>query len=235
MLMQQPAPIPTPPPNVRVTKDGIVVFDQPGAPLTAQDIPAIRARRQELSNQLQSADSRRERLVEQLAEASGADREGIEQRIRLLDERILRLESDIAETGRQLTSAPGGIAIVEQREEAPVAFGILSPGQVTAISIVFTLAVLAPMAMAMARRIWRRAAAPASAPEMREISQRLERLEQAVDTVAIEMERVSEGQRYVSRVLSEGAAPRALGAGQRPAEPLRVPDKDALKVPRGES
>ena len=45
---------------------------------------------------------------------------------------------------------------------------------------------------------------PATNPEAIErISQRLARIEQAVDTIAIEVERVSEGQRFTSRLLAD--------------------------------
>jgi hypothetical protein len=39
------------------------------------------------------------------------------------------------------------------------------------------------------------------------IDARLERLERAVDTIAIEMERLGEGQRFTTRLLAERAAP----------------------------
>jgi hypothetical protein len=39
-----------------------------------------------------------------------------------------------------------------------------------------------------------------------EVSSRLARMEQAVDTIAIEVERVSEGQRFTSKLLAERAA-----------------------------
>jgi hypothetical protein len=77
-------------------------------------------------------------------------------------------------------------------------------------------------------------------------AQRLERLEHAVDAIAIEVERISEGQRFVTKVLAErpaaqqaaasgiaaDAAPeapqiRALGAG--PMEPIRVAERQAVK------
>jgi hypothetical protein len=38
---------------------------------------------------------------------------------------------------------------------------------------------------------------------MQQIEARLERMEQALDAVAVEMERVSEGQRFTTRLLSE--------------------------------
>ena len=38
------------------------------------------------------------------------------------------------------------------------------------------------------------------------MDERMSRLEQAMDAVAVEVERVGEGQRYVTRVLGAGAA-----------------------------
>lgn len=43
---------------------------------------------------------------------------------------------------------------------------------------------------------------------------RMSRLENAIETVAVEVERVSESQRYVSRILSEGAAQPVVGVAQ---------------------
>jgi hypothetical protein len=39
------------------------------------------------------------------------------------------------------------------------------------------------------------------------IGQRLERIEQAVEAIAIEMERVSEGQRFTTKLLADRASP----------------------------
>jgi hypothetical protein len=49
--------------------------------------------------------------------------------------------------------------------------------------------------------------------------QRLERVEQAVESIAIEIERVSEGQRFVTKLLSERAQ---LKPDALPALPRRV-------------
>ena len=45
-----------------------------------------------------------------------------------------------------------------------------------------------------------------------EVTGRLERMEQAIEAVAIEVERISEGQRFTTRLLSEGstAAPASI-------------------------
>ena len=236
----QPAPAPAPPapvpeptivfPGQAGGGTGILVQPAPEAPLTARAVEAIRARRKELSSQLISAADRREELVEALRGApSGPARTGIEERIRLLDARILQLEADIAETGAQLTSAAAGTVAVGPPPEQPFA---LSAGQITAISIVFILAVLGPLTFALARRVWPRGGVEASdGPALERIAERMSRLEQALETVAIEVERVSEGQRFVSRLLSERGSP-ALGAGEQPAEPVRIRAKGE-PVPRG--
>lgn len=233
--MPQPQPAPPAPPIPLVPPPpggGGTFIDVPSRPLTRLEVEAIREQRSELSSQLISAAGRRKELAEELRSAQGqVDRAGIEERIRVLDERIIQLETDIAVTGRQLTT--GQTLGTATTELAAVPFG-LSSDQVTGISIVFMLAVLFPMSIAMARRIWRRAPVNAiGAPEMREIATKLEGLQQAVDTVAIEVERVSEGQRFVTRIMAEGGD-KALGGGTRAAEPQRVPGRDQFGIRRSE-
>jgi hypothetical protein len=81
----------------------------------------------------------------------------------------------------------------------------IPPGVVT-VSLAFfvmvaVVAVGIPLARAFARRMDRRSAQPeGAAPEGVD---RLQRIEQAVDAIAIEVERVSEGQRYTTKVVSE--------------------------------
>jgi hypothetical protein len=179
-------------------------------PTTTADVRALRAKRTELSNQLESAAGRRARLSSQLAGKEGADRAGIEARIGVLDKRIMQLESDIAETGRQLTMAPGALA-------ASDAFNGPSPGVIVPLGGAFMLFVLAPIAFSAARMMWKRtnrmtSARPAAFPD--ESARRLERLEQGVDAIAIEVERISEGQRFVTKLLSEAHSPPALTAVQ---------------------
>ena len=206
------------------------MIELPGRPLTARDVAVLRARRSELSNQLESATSRRNSLAGKLEDADGVNKAGIEQRISLLDNRILQLESDLAETGRQLSSAPAGL-VASSSVGMPFA---LNPGQVTAISIISVIGITCvafPIAIAIARKIWRSGLRRDPAAVAPESAQRMERLEQAVDAIAIEIERVSEGQRFVTRLLTEGSAP-ALSVGQKAAEPLRVPDREALRASR---
>lgn len=113
-----------------------------------------------------------------------------------VDQRIAQLESDIAETERVLTGAPSGFLAAAERPES--SSGV--PEEVIAIPVVFTMFVLFPIALAFARRIWKRTPAAKSFPEN---TARLERIEQAVEAIAVEVERVSEGQRFVTKLLSD--------------------------------
>ena len=57
-----------------------------------------------------------------------------------------------------------------------------------------------PVARAYAKRIERGPLEPTMPPEMKT---RLERMEQALDSIAIEVERISEAQRFTTKLLAE--------------------------------
>jgi hypothetical protein len=188
-----------------------------GIPRTQEDVSALKARREELSNQLVSASGRRQRLSNELHGKEGIDRAGIESHMAVLDKRIMQLESDIAVTGQQLTLTPG--YLVASTQSASQFYG-MDPDAVAAMGVVFMIFVLAPMAFAAARMMWKRANAKPSPPAISaDASRRLERLEQGMDAIAVEIERVSEGQRFVTRLLSEAhdnaslVVPRRIGEG----------------------
>lgn len=59
----------------------------------------------------------------------------------------------------------------------------------------------------------------------RELTDRLTHLEQSVDAVAIEVERIGEGQRFMTRLFTENGTPRAPGEGA--AEPIEIKAREA--------
>lgn len=192
----------------------------PGIPRTAADVVGLRARREELSSQLISATGRRQSLSRQLAGKEGVDRAGIESHIAVLDKRIMQLESDIAETGRQLTMTPG--TLVASTEASRQVIG-MNPDAVAAMSVFFTVFVLGPLAFGAMRLMWKRAGRPAASPAISgDAARRLERLEQGVDAIAIEIERVSEGQRFVTRLLSEAHTNAPLAISQKAASEVPI-------------
>jgi hypothetical protein len=86
----------------------------------------------------------------------------------------------------------------------------------TMTMMAFGFALVLPMVRAWSRRIEARGKAPElNANAMND--PRLERMEQAIDAIAIEVERIAEAQRFQTRLLSERASERALSAG----DPLR--------------
>ena len=205
-------------------------------PLTDSQREALLEARGEISNQLTSATGRRDAIASELRKATGADRAGLEKRITQLDDRILQLEGDLAQIGRVLSSAPaeGSEQVFFTGMATPPPLGGLAPDQVTMLGVVFMLFVLAPMAFAAARLMWRRGTHPRqAAPPPADSTHRLERVEQAIDAVAVEVERISEGQRFVTRLLTEGPARIEL-ATQRNPEPVGVPRRDANRTLKDE-
>ncbi|MDP9205177.1 MAG: hypothetical protein M3P12_06940 [Gemmatimonadota bacterium] len=80
------------------------------------------------------------------------------------------------------------------------------PPQVVDISLAFFFTVAAiiiglPIARAFARRMDRKSGGTAQMPA--EVSNQLAHLNQAIDAIALEVERISEGQRFTTRLLSE--------------------------------
>jgi hypothetical protein len=116
-------------------------------------------------------------------------------------------------------SALEGISKVTVHTAQPVRFAQdMIPPQAVDISIAFFIMIAViiigwPLARAVGRRLERRAAAPALPDPA--ITGQLQRIEQAVEAMSIEIERISESQRFMAK-LQNGAVERPpLGAGER--------------------
>lgn len=194
---------------------------------TTADVAALKARKNELSRLLGSASERRTEVQEALRGAgAGADRAGLEQRLAVLDGRIARLETEIDENSGQLASLARFTSATGRSNDLDGNYGSRTADEYGGpIVILIVLFVFAPIAFAAARGIWKRGSRPVAAASPESV-QRLERIEQAVDAIAIEVERVSEGQRFVTRLMSEGRP--ALGAGQGGMEPLPVGEENLV-------
>lgn len=143
--------------------------------------------------------------------------------------RAARIEEGLAEIDAQLGGAPGeleaaiidGVEAATEQAAAPVVVGELVPDGVVAISLGFfamvVLLVLGwPIARAVGRRSERRRAVVDADPQ---VHVQLRTLEQAIEAIAGEVERLGEGQRQLARL------PGVAGAnGMRPgASADRVP------------
>jgi hypothetical protein len=163
-----------------------------------------------------------------------------------------------ADVGVQLAKTDGKIAMLEARialkqgrtVSAPVANPTIPfiprmyflPNLVVPAATFLTFALALPLSIAWGKRILRRA--PRATPVPADVTMRLERIEQAVDTIAIEVERISEGQRFVTRLMAERPSaaasnqaasadaarlqqPLMLGAGAM--EPIVVAERERVR------
>lgn len=184
-------------------------------PRNPAEAAILQAQRDAISSQIMNVRERRSSIARSYERASGANRAGLEQQLRVLDNRILQLEQELDASGRVLYQSN---FVTTSTGVVPRPFGNISSGQFTGISIVFILFVLGPLAASLGRMMWRRSATPPMPPGWYDASQRLERLEQAVDTIAVEVERVSEGQRFMTKIMTQNAAPTASANGASAAQ-----------------
>jgi hypothetical protein len=195
------------------------------APSATAVYEGFRAQRRELSNQLDELQSTRSGISSQLDElSSGApERNGLETRLTDVDQRISTVDGMLAANATQLAQAaaiPGAVV------EPPQVIRQGVSEDVYAFGFVLILVMLLPLSIALARRAWRRSSATVAAFP-KEIAERLQRMEQAIEATSLEVERIGEGQRFLTRLFTEGEGARALGAGA--AQP--VERKAAAKSP----
>jgi hypothetical protein len=206
------------------TKTTTVVVGQNAYVIPAADVPrtgeefrALQSRIRVMREQLQDAAERRNSVAGNLRSADEQARQGYVDRLKVLDARILGLETEISNSVARLAAAPA-----LARNEATVVPGP-NPEQIARealekvipVTAILSVFVFFPIALALSRFLWKRSSTPrvASGPD-RATQDRLEQLQQSMDAVAIEVERISEGQRFVTKLMSD----RQIGAGA--AEPI---------------
>lgn len=188
----------------------------PPVPDSREELEVLHAKRIELGNQLEGMTDRREDLADQLTEAPPAARPGLEERIRLLDDRSARVEREMLliddAVAAGLAKGLGMGALEQTGVTVRVEEGGFSGRDVAVLMLGEALAFVL-LGMFLFRRMLRRARAQfAGAPND---PARMDQLQNAVDAIALEVERISEGQRYVTKVLNAGAQPDFVaGAGQ---------------------
>jgi hypothetical protein len=201
-----------------------------GSQLSAQDVRAMRARIQDLRELLQDAAERRNSVAGHLRDADPSARPGYEARLGALDTRILSIENEITAINERMSTAPSsalaGASVPGFVQNPAMNF---DPEAMIPIVAILSVFVFLPLSIGLSRFLWKRATNPPRAAFAADsgVNQRLEQLQQAVDTIAIEVERISEGQRFVTKLLNE----KALGSGA--AEPVQASRKSALPVDAG--
>jgi hypothetical protein len=202
------------------------------------DLDALQMKRNELKSQLTSISERRRELFPQQMLAQGNPRRDLEARVKALDDRSARLEQELLQTDDAITDALARGVAVDRSGQGSVTIG--RPGQ-PGVTIIPPWDAGRAMKNEMARVmvfeglgfvllgliLWRvlRRRGPASALRLApEESARMAQLQRAVDVIAVEVERISEGQRYVTKLLGDKLP--AIGTG--PAQDIPAARREAL-------
>lgn len=198
------------------------------APQTRAEYDALNLQRSELRSQLRQTENRRAELTAQRQIADASTRTGIDGRIAALDQRIPVLERQILQADELIAAATGRIAAAPTLPPTP-----RPPGAPAIADAPHTTTILLPnatdfMSSTLGRVMVIEAAAflligfVAWRYTMRWMEKRLlgrdtggahaAKLQQSIDTIAVEVERISENQRYVTKLLAEKMP--ELGAGE---------------------
>jgi hypothetical protein len=166
-----------------------------GAPAQQQQLEGLKSQRSALTDQLLSQTIRRDLVNQQLRNATGQTAADLQAQIRTIDasvkatttqlDRIDQAVRQAATSGLTSTTSPVD-ARLDQLERVAVRVGTIG-----VVGIVAVFALL----LQSARRWWRRPAAQLSSED----SMRLDHLQRAVDVIAVEVERISETQRFMAK------------------------------------
>jgi hypothetical protein len=181
--------------------------------------------REELGNQLERLQDNRRGISQKLRDEhtlDEADRTGLQHRLATIDGRIEAIDKQIATVDAQVASAaaiPGAVV------DPPPYVRHGPPEEAFVLGGIFMFVAIFPISVAYARRIWRRSARVVAALPG-DLLERFTQIDQAVESIAVEVERIGEGQRFITRVLSEQGSRAALADGLPRALEARPPGGD---------
>ncbi len=205
-----PPPAPTTAPSTAAQQTAPVLAPS-GGPYTAREMyEAAQTQRRLIRDQLSNAEGEREEVARQLRqpEVVGLDRQGLEQQLRLLDTRVLDLRQQLADAQlreSQAAAVPGSTQPSPQDVANDRWEMFMVGGTVLMLVLGF------PLVVAYARRLWKKSAVTLSMTP--ELDRRLDSIDRAIETTALEVERIGEGQRFVTQLLAQRKA----------AEPAHLP------------
>jgi cell division protein FtsB len=188
------------------------------------ELSALTAQRDELQAQMGQLPRRRNQLDEQRHLASGAARSQIEAQIAELDARSTRLDAQIMQLNDRIAGAMGRLAdlpagadrVVRIPEVRIPEFQFPASRRGPDMREIGGIMAAEAVALALIGVVFWRFGMRRMREQFERMfsaqTQQLTQLQQAVDTVAVEVERISEAQRYVAKVLTEGSPAMAHAA-----------------------
>jgi hypothetical protein len=162
----------------------------------------------DLSSQRADFARRRETTSGSYENATGVNREGLGERLKTLDANIMRYENEMTRVGREIATRPITEQTTSTGDPGP---GWVRAGDAAGTAFGFSFGTML-LTFFFVRGFLRRKYAGGGGintlgrqqqPNLIASNERLERIEQAVDSIAIEVERVSENQRFMTRLMTE--------------------------------
>jgi hypothetical protein len=168
---------------------------------TTVKILELQGRAMDLQLRLSDLGMRSSQFEEQRQRATGADRER-------LDKQRADVQHDLTVAAIQLDATREQLAQLQKTQDSRVASTtqpapdpLFGQKQLENVGLgAFILMI--PIVLAYARRIWMRSGPRGVSPDL-ESSPRLQRMEQAIESIAIEVERIGEAQRFSTKLLTE--------------------------------
>jgi cytochrome c biogenesis protein ResB len=213
-----PPPAQGAPPGPTIRGPQVYVNGNPLASSPSAVYQGMVKQREVLGDQMSRLQDERRDITNRLngdEQAAPADKAGLEKRLATIDGRIESLDKQIASADAQVAATAAVPGAVVERPPEPRQ---MEPEAPFVLGGIFMFVAVLPISIAYARRIWRRSTAVVSALP-REVVDRFTQIDQAIESIAVEVERIGEGQRFITRVLSE--------QGKRPALEAAAPEPRA--------
>ena len=213
-----------------------------------REVAKMRAQQGVLQQQAQSGEAVIRTAAETQLRQMDLDLASSEADLDVVQKQIAAHLRTTAGPNARIVAGPNSPVIATPYTPPPPLLDRIDNDAITAMFVITTMALLIPLSVGLMRRMWRRPPVQQSSPQLDALSQRFDRVEQAVDAIAIEIERISEGQRFVTKVMSErpavvqqpatpaadeasmlGEAKPFLALGAGPIEPIPVVQRQAVR------
>jgi hypothetical protein len=169
----------------------------------------------QLATQLAGLELRRIDILGDLRSSDAGVRTTAQAQLRELDAQVAQTKAALKDVSAAVARQQQAVVIAPPAPE-----WFIHSGRNTVVPLVIlamAFVILWPIALGIGRRLSRKGApsSPAISPDT--LSPRLDRMEQAIDAIAIEVERISESQRFIAKVLVErGEAPALVAETSMP-------------------
>jgi hypothetical protein len=181
----------------------------------------LKSRQDVLNNQVRELTEKRDELAGNMSDRSGVDLEGAQNRLKALDAQLQQAEADLNAVTKEMAAA----APAELSYETRTIYRGFDDGDMVGAGFGGAAIMFALFIPLIYRTFRRRRWVPAGTASRQTPGiggERIERMEMAIDSIAVEMERVSENQRFMTRLMTETQLAGTIAAVRGSTEAARA-------------